>query len=259
MAGWRPAPSIRSQMRFRRIQISLSALTGSRRSILFCLVTAFVFLSWHYRQHPAFQPAFWISFVHANPALSCALFVPAYGLAVAFLLPTLPLNLLAGVLWGPVRGRALALSGSWLGAVTAFFLARAAFGQRLTARFDSRLVKSLQAQFERHGWKIVAFVRLNPIFPGPVNFLFGLTSIKPSTYIWSTALFLAPPTVIFAVIGHGLGVLAFEGYIKNLRIGSLIAGGVVLLAASIAGLWFYARGQRQGTLGSIEKEGPLPR
>jgi uncharacterized membrane protein YdjX (TVP38/TMEM64 family) len=242
-----------------RIKTSLSALTGSRRSILFCLVTTFVFLAWHYRQYLAFQPAFWISLVHANPALSCVLFVPAYGLAVAFLLPTLPLNLLAGVLWGPVRGSALALAGSWLGAVAAFFVTRATFGKCLATRFDTRLVRSLQAQFERHGWKIVAFVRLNPIFPGPVNFLFGLTSIKPSTYIWATALFLAPPTVIFAVIGHGLGILAFEGYIKNLRIGSLIVGGAALLAALIAGLWFYARGQRQGAMSSIEKDDPLSR
>jgi hypothetical protein len=172
------------------MKIGVSALTGSRRNFLLCLVAICVFLPWQLRQYPAFQPAFRIPLVHANPSHSSVLFTPAHPLVVSFRLPALLLNLLARVLREPVEGSAPAL--------------------------------------------------------------FGLTSIKSSTYVWSTALFLATHTVVFAVIAHGIGNLDFEGHLKNLRTESQIVGGVGLLVSSI-GVWYYAR----GTMHSLEKDDPL--
>lgn len=194
-------------------------------------------VAWLARGAAAFQPDYWLALVQSHPVTSPALFVPAYALAVTVLLPTLPLNLVAGALWGPVFGGTLALAGSVSGAMLAFLVARGTFGQPLARRVDARFIKWLQAEFLRHGWKVVAFVRLNPIFPGPVNFLFGFTSIPFRTYCWATMVFLIPPTVAFAIVGHSIGQLVLRGHVEDLRHTLLIAGASILaLALSAMGL-----------------------
>ena len=58
------------------------------------------------------------------------LFVLAYAVAVTLLIPTLPLNLGAGVLWGAGWGSALSVAGATLGATLAFLLTRFAASER---------------------------------------------------------------------------------------------------------------------------------
>jgi len=56
------------------------------------------------------------------------------------------------------------------------------------------------------GWKIIAFTRINPIFPtGPLNYFYGLTSISYGRYIIATVMFLLPLTVVFAYVGDSIG------------------------------------------------------
>ena len=66
---------------------------------------------------------------------------------------------------------------------------------------ESPLLNWLEENLRDHGWKIIAFVRLNPAFPGPINFVFGLTSIRFIPYCWSTLAFLIPPAFLFAYVG----------------------------------------------------------
>jgi uncharacterized membrane protein YdjX (TVP38/TMEM64 family) len=180
--------------------------------------------AWRLRHEAWFRPEYWLRLVQVHPVGAPLLFVPAYALAVTFLIPTLPLNLIAGALWGPVLGTVVSLAGAFSGAVLGFVLARGAFGQPLAQRVDTKFLKWMQEEFERHGWKVVAFVRLNPIFPGPVSFLFGFTPISFTTYCWSSALFLLPPTIAFAVIGSSVGEVVLRGYIGNLRNTLLLVG-----------------------------------
>jgi uncharacterized membrane protein YdjX (TVP38/TMEM64 family) len=181
-------------------------------------------LAWYLRGSSHFKPEEWIAFVRQQPVVAPFLFVLVYAAAVALFLPCLPLNVLAGVLWGPVEGSVVAIAGSFLGAIAAFLVARGALGQPLGRKFSGEYVSWLQDEFQNHGWKVVAFVRLNPIFPGPVNYLFGLTSIDFRTYCWASAVFLTPPTIAFAVLGDFMGSMALTGSIQNLRTTILLVG-----------------------------------
>src|SRR5262245_31583723 len=143
--------------------------------------------AWRLRHEQWFHPDYWLQLVQVHPFSAPLLFVPVYALGVTFLIPTLPLNLIAGALWGPVVGTIVSLAGAFSGAVIGFLLARGAFGQPLARRVDTKVLAWLQDEFGRHGWKVVAFVRLNPIFPGPVSFLFGFTPISLGTYCWASA------------------------------------------------------------------------
>jgi uncharacterized membrane protein YdjX (TVP38/TMEM64 family) len=132
-----------------------------------------------------------------------ALFVLLYATTAAAGLPTLPLNLAAGWLWGPLLGGALSALGATVGATVAFQAARTIFGQPLRKHMRSKFVTWAQAELEQKGWRFVAFIRLNPVFPtGPLNYVFGLTSIDARTYVSATGIALLPASTAVAWIGR---------------------------------------------------------
>jgi len=212
----------------------------NRRALAVGVVITAVGFVWQIRGAAVFNPAFWLEFVRTHPLSSPILFVPIYATAMMCFVPTLPLNLVAGALWGPVVGSALALAGSVSGAVLAFVLARGTLGQPLANRFDQELISRLQREFTHHGWRVMAFVRLNPLFPGPVNFLFGLTSLSLWTFFWSTTVFLIPLTVVFSVLGSSVGELLLDSSVSNVRNTMLVSGAAFAFLAFCA-LWLRDR------------------
>ncbi|MDH5764337.1 MAG: VTT domain-containing protein, partial [Nitrospinota bacterium] len=164
------------------------------------------------------------------------LFVIVYALLVALLVPTLPVNLAAGVLWGGLWGGVLATIGGSLGAILAFLFARTSLGQPLAKRYDNRLLKWMTDQLENNTWRVIAFIRLNPAFPsGPVNFLFGLTSVPLNLYAYSSTIFLLPPAIGVAIIGAQAGEIVLSGEsIKMFEILTLSLFGILIL---LTGYW----------------------
>jgi uncharacterized membrane protein YdjX (TVP38/TMEM64 family) len=206
----------------------------NRRVLAVGFVIAAVGLAWHIRGAAAFNPAYWLEFVKRNPVSSPIVFIPIYAIAMICFVPTLPLNLVAGALWGAGLGAALALAGSVSGAVLAFVMARGVLGQPLAKQFDQELIGRLQQEFARYGWKVMAFVRLNPLFPGPVNFLFGLTSMTLWTFFWSTTVFLIPLTVLFSILGSSVGGVLLDGSVASVRNTLLLTGASVVFVAICA-------------------------
>jgi uncharacterized membrane protein YdjX (TVP38/TMEM64 family) len=151
------------------------------------------------------------TFLQAHPVSAPVIFIAVYALSSSLILPTLPFNLAAGFFWGTLWGGVYAAAGSILGCLSAFAIARSLLGQLLRRRFSSGVIAWLQQKLDESGWVIVAFVRMNPIFPAPVNFCFGLTSIRFNTYLWSTTVFLLPPVFFFAYAGSKLSHWVAEG------------------------------------------------
>jgi uncharacterized membrane protein YdjX (TVP38/TMEM64 family) len=162
-------------------------------------------------------------------------------------IPTLPLNLAAGWLWGPLLGGVLSAVGAASGATLAFVAARTIFGRPLRRRFGNKFLGWAQDEFDRKGWRFIAFVRLNPVFPtGPLNYLFGLTSIRARTYIWSTAISLLPVSVIVAWIGSEIGrVHAGAGVGQIMRVAFGISAAVSVMVA----IRYFARYLNHAKLG----------
>lgn len=208
--------------------------------------------AWRLRHATAFRPEYWQALVHVHPVGAPLMFVPVYALAVTFLVPTLPLNLIAGYLWGWKLGTIVSLGGAFGGALFGFLLARGAFGQPFARRVDTKFLGWLQEEFARHGWKVVAFVRLNPLFPGPVSFLFGFTPIPLATYCWASALFLLPPTIAFSIIGDSIGGVVVNGYVNNLRNMLLLVGASL---AFLVGSALVLRARYQGAHSEAAADG----
>lgn len=203
---------------------------GPKRIVLSTLLIGFIGLAWYLRQQGHFNSELLFKFITKHSLTAPLIFIAFYGLSILLMFPTLPLNLGAGFLWGPIWGSLIAMVGSCLGAIGAFTIARTAIGQPLSYRFDNRMVAWLQNELEDKGWKIVAFTRINPVFPsGPLNFIFGLTSIRFSTYTWSSLVFLFPLTLAFAIIGYEVSDFVLEGEMGDLVRTILIVSAVVTL------------------------------
>lgn len=175
-------------------------------------------------------------------------FVLLYTLFSTLLIPTLPLNLLAGFLWGPLWGSAITVVGAALGSLFPFLLSRYILGDYFSTRFKSGKWQGLYDQLMKNSWKVVAFTRLNPAFPaGMLNYFYGISGIPFIRYFVATVLFLQPPIIIFAILGSMIGgIMQPEESAKMSRYLFLL--GIVLTLFIVLGLILKKRYQK------VEKE-----
>ena len=206
---------------------------GPKRAIILLLLLGCVSGGWYLREQGLINPSIIQETIADYPIESTTLFVLIYALSVMATLPTLPLNLAAGLLWGTLAGGLIATLGSGLGALLAFLAARLVFGQPLATRFDNRLVAWLQREFDQKGWRFIAFIRLNPVFPtGPLNYVLALTAVPMTTYAWASFVFLLPPSLGFALIGDQAGTYLLEGETADtVRTILLVSAAITLLFA----------------------------
>ena len=122
------------------------------------------------------------------------LFVVVMALVVVLLLPGVLFTTGAGFVFGVIEGTLYVVTGTVLGAVIAFLVARHLFGGR-ARRFvmqRSRL-RLLSEEATPHGWKIVLLTRLIPFFPGKLsNYYFGLTPFSLRGYAGGSLLGFIP-------------------------------------------------------------------
>ena len=84
------------------------------------------------------------------------------------------------------------------------------------------------------GWKIVAFTRVNPIFPTCLlNYFYGLTSIKYSHYILASVIFLLPLVLAFSYLGSSIGNAVVNDEVNNIIYNLMKFSGIVVFIAII--------------------------
>ena len=212
------------------------------RLALVALLALVVGTAWWYAHTGSFSPDLIGRYRIEQPALAVAMFLLIYALSVLACLPTMPLNLGAGYLWGGLLGGAYAAFGVTAGGLAAFVVMRAFAGKRLELEVSNRALAAILREFHASDWRLVAFVRLNPIFPtGPVNYLLGITALRPFTFAWSTFLFLLPPCIAVAYIGDTLQTFSASqsGAGDYLRTMLIISAAITALAGiRVAGRFF---------------------
>ena len=151
-------------------------------------------------------------------------FLLLYAVGPTFLVPGLPLDLAAGILFGPVWGTVYSLVGATVGATIAFLGARTV-GREWTEEKLSGPLKKLKEGVDKGGWEFVAFVRLVPIIPfNLLNYALGLTRIRLMPYMLASFVFMAPATVVYVYAGWAGGeAIAGEGTLSQTLVRVLIA------------------------------------
>lgn len=139
-------------------------------------------------------------------AVAPVVFVAVYVIATVAFVPGTPLSLLAGLVFGPAWGAVWTVIGATLGATLAFLTGRyAARGLVEDWSANNERIRELDRGVEKHGWRMLLFTRLVPLFPFNLqNYAYGLTGIRLSTYVLLTALCIVPGVVVFTFAGGSL-------------------------------------------------------
>lgn len=166
--------------------------------LLFIAVAIVIYLNYQ----GLISPQTIFSYLQEHKKTAPFLFISMYILMVVCMLPTLPLNLGAGFLWGAWWGMIYSVIGASAGALIGFMISRYLMHDFFNNKFKHSAWTWLQKETAQKGWKLVAFTRINPVFPfGPTNYFYGITRISLNNYLFGTILFIIPPSLIVATIG----------------------------------------------------------
>ena len=169
-----------------------------------------------------------------------------FTLLPAFFFPVAILALAGGLLFGLLWGSIYTFLGAILNCTLMFLLARYVGREKVEQLLQSRLspywqqkLKGLEGQ---SGFLILIILRLIPAVPyNLINYAFGLTGMKFSTYLIASAIGIIPGTLAFINIGDkALDITSPDFWIA---IGLL---GALLLITSILGKHAFPDDKKNG-------------
>lgn len=154
------------------------------------------------------------------------LYILIYSIATICILPSTPLNLTGGAIFGSVWGTVWTSIAAILAAVLAFGFSRT-IGRSFVAQKLAGKWESIDREMQQGGFFYMFAIRLLPLIPyGIVNFAAGLTSIKFRDYFLGTLLGTVPGILPFVMMGAGLTALK-QGDVLPLLVGLALTGMLV--------------------------------
>jgi uncharacterized membrane protein YdjX (TVP38/TMEM64 family) len=160
------------------------------------------------RQAGAYVPRF-AQWVEGLGVWGPIVFILGYAVAAVAFIPGSLLTLAAGAIFGLAKGTVYTLIGATLGASAAFLVAR--YGAR--GAIERRIAgnakfAAIDRAVGREGFKIVALLRLSPVFPfNLLNYALGLTRVSFWQYLAASVAML-PGTLLYVYYGKAAGSLA---------------------------------------------------
>lgn len=140
--------------------------------------------------------------VAAAGAWAPVLFVLLSGAVTVAPVPRTVFTVAAGVLFGSVVGVLLAVAGTTLAAVLAFWLVRLVGGGFVQRHAHRPGVAWVRRRLDRSGLLAVLSLRLIPMVPFSVlNYAAGLSGVRFAPYVLGTVLGILPGTVAVVVLG----------------------------------------------------------
>lgn len=147
-----------------------------------------------------------VEWIRGAGATGVAVYAGAYITATLLLLPGLLLTAGAGLAYGPIFGTLLVSPVSVIAATLAFWLGRTVARERVARRMvrDPRLI-AIDAAIGRHGFKIVALLRLSPVIPfNLLNYALALTSVGLRDYVLASFVGMLPGTILYVYLGSAV-------------------------------------------------------
>jgi uncharacterized membrane protein YdjX (TVP38/TMEM64 family) len=143
--------------------------------------------------------------VAAAGAWAPVLFVLLSGALTVAPVPRTVFTVAAGVLFGSVVGVLLAVAGTTLAAVLAFWLVRLVGGRFVARHVHRPGVAWVRRRLDRSGLLAVLSLRLIPMVPFSVlNYAAGLSGVRFAPYVLGTVLGILPGTVAVVVLGDAV-------------------------------------------------------
>ncbi|MBI2355040.1 MAG: TVP38/TMEM64 family protein [Deltaproteobacteria bacterium] len=182
-----------------------SHLPWIKATLLVLLLVALGAIAWHKTPPEWFDPEWIKAFLQRMGPLAPLAFILLRTIGiVATVVPNAPLDIAAGVIFGPFLGTVYSLLGSEAGAIVCFLLARG-LGREAITRLLRRDVTFSDRIAQRHLPYIVLFARLEPIFSfALVSYGAGLTRMSLRAFALSTLVGMTPGTILLNYYGKSL-------------------------------------------------------
>lgn len=157
--------------------------------------------------------------------------ISASALGGLLALPATPFTILIGVTYPLPLAILYNYIGLMLGAVADFFLARY-LGREFISRFFKGRLDKLDEKAERHGLRLMLYLRMVPVLPFiSLNFGAGLSKIKFKDYFAGTAFGILPSICIVSYFASSLISGTAEARHKVMT--HLIISSILLLSLSL--------------------------
>ena len=172
------------------------------------------------------------TWVESFGVIAPLIYIGLYLISTVFFLPGFPVTVLAGFVFGPLWGVFYASIASIISIASAFLVARYVARDLVEGWVkDNAQFRKIDDQVEEQGWRILMFTRLVPLFPFNLqNYAYGLTSIRFSTFVFVSAIFMLPGTIALVMLGGAF--VSGEGNVLKTMLYLGIAG-VLMLAVSL--------------------------
>jgi uncharacterized membrane protein YdjX (TVP38/TMEM64 family) len=215
---------------------SLSRLRLAGRFLVLALLVAGMIAVWLNRA--ALEPNAIRAAIEAHPAIAPLLFLLLHVVASLLFVPRTLMGLVAGGVFDFWWGLVWAATGSVLGAVAGFLIARYVNSGIIDLESLPRLGLVLQ-RAEAGGWRAVTMLRLIPVIPHSFsNYALGLTRLSLGGYALGSFLGQLPMTIAYVSFGAAGGRAASGGQDWLLP---AIVGAVALAASILLPHWRKAR------------------
>jgi len=121
---------------------------------------------------------------------------------IASPIPSVPLDIAAGLTFGLFWGTIYTLIGAEIGAIIAFLIARRLGRPRLARRLSPEAMGHIDDLSARVGLKAIIVMRLLPAFNFDwVSYAAGLTAISLSRFAIATLIGMTPPVIAITAVG----------------------------------------------------------
>jgi uncharacterized membrane protein YdjX (TVP38/TMEM64 family) len=139
----------------------------------------------------------------AYPALAGWIVAAAFLLGAILLLPVSPIVMLAGFLFGLLKGFALIWVTGLLASSLAFWIGRSSARGWVENKLKDRItLTAIDRAIGRSGLWLVLLTRLAMVFPyAPLNYSFGLSSVRYRDYFVGTTIGMIPPFLLAVYLG----------------------------------------------------------
>ena len=165
---------------------------------------AFALLSWYLAR--VITPQQLQVLLEGLGPMAAAGYIALFAVLPAFFFPVAVLALAGGLLFGLVRGSIYTFLGAIINCALMFLMARYMGRNKIRAMVQRKLPPIWQKRLDglggREGALLLVILRLIPAVPyNLINYAFGLTEMKLSTYLVFSALGIIPGTLAFINIG----------------------------------------------------------
>ncbi|MFZ5835234.1 MAG: TVP38/TMEM64 family protein [Pseudomonadota bacterium] len=163
--------------------------------------------------------AFLTEWTAANRGLAVLVYMAIYTVVVAFSLPGgAVMTISGGFLFGPFLATPVTVIAATLGASLLFLAARTALGDQLRARAGPAM-RNMEAGFRENELSYMFVLRLVPLFPFfVVNLAPAFLGVSLRNYVIATFFGIIPGTLVYVLVGNGLGAVFDAGGTPDLTI-----------------------------------------